>query len=703
MSDPHRPKGNAPASAFERKSLESHFRPVGEPSKASVSSALPVNTVSPPLPAVPSGSVPAAASASANEEHHDADFDTVSSITNLYLQSLENIKKGDKNSVEYLNRIEANREFFVKALYVANKAESQTKYDTMEELNADMPKLYLAAIGKTYTNSDPDNTIKFDYMLARDIIPLLVEKARSEIAKYNIFDGLTAVYDNVPSHIEVLKSLNNGLSVDTFKELYPSSLFMNYSFFYPGVPNALGVPNAVAVPNAATESAAPTPSPSPAPAPSPTPETTTTPAPETTTTPAPETTTTTAPAPETTTTTAPVSEYLDTAAFRAKQHPYYSDGPDIVAVYDAAIAKGEDGDAAALQARRMRKEAEAASGATSMAPVTATAAPETSASLSINIPKSKRPEEVQGWQIKESRSQPGLFYYYNPVTKVSTRTRPEPTGSNVGVSSSTTSTPAGSPASTPPGSPKLGSQPVPSDGDVWEEQISKSTGKTYYYNPKTKVSQWVKPEVKSNEVASTPKAGSESVAHANGDVWEEKVSKSTGKTYYYNPKTKVSQWVKPVTSSLPSGWEEIMNAEGKPYYARKKENGSWNANSTTYEKPVVLSLPAGWEEIMNSEGKPYYVQRNNKGEYIANSSTRERPVTGAAAATAATAAAVQPEALAGSAPKQNMHWNAVSGKWVDDVPTEAKISAINKARQEAQKGGSRKKRRLTPRRRTIKK
>jgi hypothetical protein len=101
---------------------------------------------------------------------------------------------------------------------------------------------------------------------------------------------------------------------------------------------------------------------------------------------------------------------------------------------------------------------------------------------------------------------------------------------------------------------------------------------------------------------------------------------------------------------------------------------------------------------MNSEGQPYYVQKNDKGEYIANSSTREKP-------TAASNASVQ----AGSPPKEGMHWNAASGKWLDDVaPTEAKISEMNKEREEAQTkaqttGGSRKKRKLTPRRRTMKK
>ena len=689
FADPHRPKEKAPPSAFERKSVASKFRPAGDPPAAAAA----INTVSPPAPVTSATATAPASGASAND-------DTIQSINSLYEASLINIRQGaDKNSVEYLNRVEANREFFAKALYVANKAESDAKYNTMKELNDDMGKLYSTALGKAYANSDPDNTIKFDYTIAREIIPLLIEKAQNEIDEFNIFDGLTAVYDDAPSHIQVLKHLYKDLTVDMFKELYPSSLSMNYAFFYPGIPNA-STQAAEVTATASSSGSEPAPAPvtltSPVSPVQPTAVTLPDPAAPASAPASDAASASSVPAAAPASEAAPSSAYTDTAAFRARQHPYYSDGDDIVAVYEAAIAKGEDGHAAALQARRMRKQAEAASGATSMAPVTATApAPQTSASLSINIPKSKRPEEVQGWQIKESRSEPGLFYYYNPVTKKSSRTRPEPTGSNVSASSSATSTPS----STPVGSPKLGAQPAPSDGNVWEEKVSKTTGKTYYYNPKTKVSQWVPP----NQVSSTPKPGSESVGHADGDQWEEKISKSTGKTYYYNPVTKVSQWDKPAnvsasSSSLPGGWEEVMNSEGQPYYVQKDEKGDYIANSSTREKPVVSSLPAGWEEVMNSQGQPYYVQKDEKGEYIANSSTREKPV----AAAAASNASVQAD-TAGVAPRQGMHWNAASGKWVDDVaPTGATISAMNKARQDAQKGGSRKKRKLTPRRRTMK-
>ena len=252
FADPHRPKGTAPGSAFEKKSVASKFRPAGDPPARATAAA--VNTVSPPAPvaATPAavasdpGAAPAAPAATSAASGASANDDTIQSINSLYEASLINIRQGaDKNSVEYLNRVEANREFFVKALYVANKAESDTKYNTMKELNADMSNLYRAALGKAYTNSDPDNTIKFDYMIARDIIPLLIEKAQNEIEEYNIFEGLTAVYgDDAPSHIQVMKHLYKDLTVDMFKELYPSSLFMNYAFFYPGVPNALGVPYA---------------------------------------------------------------------------------------------------------------------------------------------------------------------------------------------------------------------------------------------------------------------------------------------------------------------------------------------------------------------------------------------------------------------------------------------------------------------------
>jgi hypothetical protein len=733
FKDPHRPEGNAPASAFERKSVASKFRPLGDP-PASAASPAAVNTVSPPAAASGAPATPTAASATS------ANDDTIQSINSLYEASLINIRQGaDKNSVEYLNRVEANREFFVKALYVANKAESDAKYNTMKELNDDMGKLYSSALGKAYANSDPDNTIKFDYTIARDIVPLLIEKAQSEIEEFNIFEGLTAVYgDDAPSHVQVLKHLYKNLTVDMFKELYPSSLSMNYSFFYPGVPNALATPNAAQAEVTATASSSSS-------EPAPTPVALTSPVspvqPTAVTLPAPGSETASAsaaPASEAASDSAvPVSEAAAAASAPAANAAAATPANAAAATPSASAAAAPASEAASAAAAPASAVSAAAAPAPIRVPNSGSSTPKPESGSSIPMPKTgpkekPDPAEVDGWKAKESKSGKGWYWekqVTDGTTKINFSTFINPSSINnkdedgkdlpLGWLSSKSTEVVGK---FPVGatyyfnnlgskqwySPNLGVLP-----EGWRVEMSATKGKKYYTSPLRKTQ------------FDFPVKVSSGLKEVKG--WTIKESRSSpGKFYYYNPVTKESKWTEPKpaegnvagspsgsvagtpasstmsspvatpASSPPSspkaalaGWEELKNGEGKSYYARKRENGSWNETSTTYEKP----LPAGWEEVMNSEGQPYYVKKDEKGEYIANSSTREKPTDSAANAS------VQ----AGSPPKEGMHWNANSGKWVDDVaPTEAKISPINKARQEAQKGGSRKKRKLTPRRRTMK-
>ena len=145
----------------------------------------------------------------------------------------------------------------------------------------------------------------------------------------------------------------------------------------------------------------------------------------------------------------------------------------------------------------------------------------------------------------------------------------------------------------------------------WRATIDASTNKTYYYNKKTKEVSWTKPDGFGNEEVSGAKAEEKEVeetlamasvaekrkksgwfkkkstAEEEGGVdevkkaedkatttaaadetikyWRATKDASTGKTYYFNKKTKLVQWTK------PEGYDEMMKLKAVDDEKKKKE------------------------------------------------------------------------------------------------------------------------------------
>ena len=66
----------------------------------------------------------------------------------------------------------------------------------------------------------------------------------------------------------------------------------------------------------------------------------------------------------------------------------------------------------------------------------------------------------------------------------------------------------------------------------------------------------------------------------------------------------------PNNATLPPAWEELVDDEGRTYYANH------DTRTTSFERPVADSdvgeLPAGWEVLRNDRGIAYFVDHNTR-------------------------------------------------------------------------------------------
>lgn len=87
----------------------------------------------------------------------------------------------------------------------------------------------------------------------------------------------------------------------------------------------------------------------------------------------------------------------------------------------------------------------------------------------------------------------------------------------------------------------------PSEGDVasdWVEKVDPSSGKPYYYNRTTKETSWKKPP--SRQSTPTPASSAQpSVPAASASEWSSSVDSVSGKTYFFNRRTKETRWTMP--------------------------------------------------------------------------------------------------------------------------------------------------------------
>jgi hypothetical protein len=84
--------------------------------------------------------------------------------------------------------------------------------------------------------------------------------------------------------------------------------------------------------------------------------------------------------------------------------------------------------------------------------------------------------------------------------------------------------------------------------------------------------------------------------------WERVMNNETGYPYYY--KNGKSSWVHPSNDPMPKGWEMIMQKNGNPTFISPK-------GAQSYVDPRDATLSPGWKSYVNaSSGKRYYKHKN---------------------------------------------------------------------------------------------
>eukprot|EP00985_Skeletonema_marinoi_P011363 scaffold5397_cov126-Skeletonema_marinoi.AAC.10 len=166
-----------------------------------------------------------------------------------------------------------------------------------------------------------------------------------------------------------------------------------------------------------------------------------------------------------------------------------------------------------------------------------------------NQPTSEQIEEAKMWKSTLDKKT-GRAYYYNSKTKQTVWEKP------IGYDEACE---------------ELAREKEEGASDLWKATVDSSTGKTYYYNKTTKEVSWTIPKGYKGSVRGDKKAKSvgDKAEFDGSDIakyWRETVDANTGKTYYFNKKTKEVSWEKPAGFSAASAKKSdgIADAETVP-------------------------------------------------------------------------------------------------------------------------------------------
>ncbi len=133
----------------------------------------------------------------------------------------------------------------------------------------------------------------------------------------------------------------------------------------------------------------------------------------------------------------------------------------------------------------------------------------------------------------------------------------------------------------------------------WSELYDESSGRSYFYNEKTNVTQWDKPDSQTTTSipANNPSSSVQSDLLPEG--WTVLQDPTSGRPYYYNQQLNLTQWEKPSSTPI-SSVTKIKRKENTSKKLSKEQNAN-NGSSSTYARrgySTAAVLPS------NSKYKP---------------------------------------------------------------------------------------------------
>ena len=184
------------------------------------------------------------------------------------------------------------------------------------------------------------------------------------------------------------------------------------------------------------------------------------------------------------------------------------------------------------------------------------------------------------WKVKTQKSS-GRRYYVNSVTKETTWTNP---GDAFLIIASKGAAPMKKVKQ------HLAHLQPESGGRVWKVKVQKSSGRRYYVNKVTKETTWKNPGDRFL-ILSAKSAGPSSSSSSSSQrrVWNVKVDKKSGRTYYVNTVTKKTSWKSPgdafIVQKAASGG---VARESAATVAARKETEAAAAEAAAAEVTAAL-------------------------------------------------------------------------------------------------------------------
>merc|ERR1712098_625046 len=90
-----------------------------------------------------------------------------------------------------------------------------------------------------------------------------------------------------------------------------------------------------------------------------------------------------------------------------------------------------------------------------------------------------------------------------------------------------------------------------------------------------------------------PKDTSRGWSHTLPEGWTERVSRSSGRTYYLNKYTKKSQWERPTAPAQPAASEEVKCSHILCKHKDSRRPASWRQDPITRSKDEAISIIEG--------------------------------------------------------------------------------------------------------------